>query len=114
MKEKNRSIIKRISEYFSSPSSVDNAGYWVFVRCKKCGEALKTREDLDRDLSVDYDGEGDISYLNRKIMVGGSGCFQRIEIELRFNRKRQLVNCEISGGNFFEGEEYLAGEVSSS
>jgi len=57
------SIIKRIFEYFRSPGSVDYAGYWVFVRCKKCGEALKTRVDLDHDLRVDYDGEGGQSYL---------------------------------------------------
>ena len=106
-------IFKRISEYFSSPSNVDNAGLWVFVRCRKCGEALKTKVDLDHDLSVDYYGEGDQSYLNRKTMVGGSGCFQRIEIELIFNHKRQLINREISGGKFIEEEEYLAGEVSS-
>ena len=113
MKEKNDEHFKRIFEYISSSSSADNAGYWIFARCKKCGEALKTRVDLDHDLSVDYYCEEDLSYLIRKTMVGGSSCFQRIEIELRLNHKRQLVYREKSGGNFMEGEEYMAGEVSS-
>ncbi len=108
------SIFKRISEYFRSPSSADNASYRVFVRCNNCGEPLKTRRDLDHDLSVDYDGPGGQSYFNKKTMVGDTGCFQRIDIELWFKQKRQLVNREISGGNFIEEEEYLAGEVSSS
>lgn len=73
-------IFKRISEYFSSPSSVDNAGYWVFVRFKKCGEALKTRVDLDHDLSVDYDGEGDQSYLIRKQWLAAQVAFNGLKL----------------------------------
>ena len=104
------SLFKKISEYFSSSDDIDEAGYWVYVRCNKCQEPLKSRINLHHDLSVDYDGPKGQSYFSRKTIVGSSGCFQRIEIELTFNHKRKLVDREISGGKFIEQEEYLAGE----
>lgn len=104
------SLFKKISEYFTSPGSVDDAGYWVYLRCNTCHEALKVRVNLHHDLSVDYDGPKDQSYFSRKTIVGSSGCFQRIEIELTFNHKRKFISGEISGGTFIEREEYLEEE----
>jgi hypothetical protein len=108
------SLFKKISEYFSTPSMVDEAGFWVYVRCNKCHEPIKSRVNLHHDLSVDYDGPKGQSYFSRKTIVGSSGCFQRIEIELTFNHKRKLANREISGGTFIEKEEYLALEKQTS
>ena len=104
------SLFKRLSEYFSSSGSVDEKGHWVYVRCNKCHEPLKVRVNLDHDLSIDYDGPHGQSYFSRKTIVGSSGCFQRIEIELTFNQKRKLINREISRGTFIEKDEYLAVE----
>ena len=101
------SLFKKISDYFNSPSNVDEAGYYVFVRCNKCREPLKSRINLHHDLSVDYDGPNGQTYFSRKTIVGSSGCFQRIEIELTFNKKRRLINREISGGIFIEEDEFL-------
>ena len=102
------SLFKKITEYFSSPSIVDDAGYWVYVRCNKCHEPLKSRVNLHHDLSVDYDGPQGQSYFTHKTIVWKSGCFQRIEIELTFNHKRKLINREISGGRFIDKDEFLA------
>jgi len=103
------SLFKKISDYFISPRDVDDAGYWVYVRCNKCHEPLKVRVNLHHDLSVEYDGPKGQSYFSRKTIVGRTGCFQRVEIELTFNHKRKLINREISGGTYIEREDYLAG-----
>ena len=103
------SLIKKISDYFTSPSNADEAGYWVYLRCNKCNEPLKVRVNLNHDLSVDYDGPKGQSYFSRKTVVGRTGCFQRIEIELTFNQKRKLTNSEVAGGTYIEVDEYLAG-----
>ncbi len=101
-------LLKRISDFFDSSAAVDEAGYWVYVRCNKCQEDLKARVNLHNDLSIRYDEPGGPSYFCRKMIVGSSGCFQRIEIELTFNQKRKLIKREISGGIFIEKEEFLA------
>jgi len=107
------SILKKITDYFNSPGEFDEAGYWVFVRCNKCQEPLKVRVNLHHDLSVNYDEPRGQTYFCRKTIVGKSGCFQRIEIELTFNSKRKLINKDISGGDFIEEEDYRAGAGTS-
>jgi hypothetical protein len=102
------SLFKKISDYFTSPSSADEASYWVYVRCNKCNEPLKVRVNLHHDLSVDYDGPKGQSYFSRKTIVGRTGCFQRIEIELIFNQKRKLTNREVAGGTYIDEDVYLA------
>ena len=39
------------------------------------------------------------------MLVGGTGCFQRIEVELTFDKYRKLLDRQISGGEFIEAEE---------
>ena len=103
-------LFKKLSGFFRSPGGADAAGYWVYVRCNKCQETLKTRINLNRDLTVDYEGPHGQSYFTRKTIVGSSGCFQRIEIELTFNTQRKLMDREISGGLFIDEDDYLASE----
>lgn len=96
------SFLKKFSGYFKSTVDEDSSGYSVFVRCGKCGESLKTRIDLEHDLSTLYGEPGDQAFFTRKTMVGSSGCFQRIEIEIGFNQQRRPVSREISGGFFID------------
>ncbi|MEJ2559432.1 MAG: hypothetical protein P8186_25110 [Anaerolineae bacterium] len=44
----------------------NEAGYWVYVRCRRCGETIKTRIDLSHDLSPQ---DGDVD-LRRESPVG--------------------------------------------
>ena len=101
-------LIEKISNYFSSAHSADKAGYWVYVRCNRCGETLRARVNLYNDLSVDYQGRKDQIYHCSKTLVGRQGCFQRIEIKLSFDRNRKLIERDISGGIFIEADEYSA------
>ena len=100
------SIFKKISDLFS-PSSQgtsrreDKNVYWVTVRCKRCGEVIHARINLNNDLSAEYDGD-QTSFVCRKLLVGESRCFQNVEVVLRFDEKRQVVERAISGGEFVD------------
>lgn len=101
-------FFERLSKLFSQSGSRDKAVYWVYVRCSKCGEKLHTRINLYNDLSLEYDDKGNAdSYICRKTVVGSQGCFQRLELALKFDSKRNLVERDIAGGLFIEEEEYL-------
>jgi hypothetical protein len=82
----------------------DEAGYWVYVRCRRCGEAIKTRIDLSHDLSPQDEG----GFVVRKTLVGDQLCFERIEVTLTFDENRQLAGREIMRGDFITAEEYEA------
>jgi hypothetical protein len=43
-------------------------------------------------------------YFIRKTLVGSNRCFQRVEVTLYFDERRNLVDRQISGGEFIEPE----------
>lgn len=76
--------------------------YYIFtVKCKRCGETITGRVDLDNDLSVEYETGGDVYYA-RKVLMGENKCFQRVEVNLKFNADRQVIEKDIVGGEFVE------------
>lgn len=83
----------------SSPAKPDKKYYTFSVKCKRCGETIEGRVDLDNDLSVEYEEGGDI-YHARKLLMGENRCFQRIEVELKFTANRELIEKQITGGEF--------------
>ena len=77
--------------------------YYVFeVKCNRCGEIIEGRVDLDNDLSVEYEGNNAV-YFGRKVLMSSNGqCFQQIEVELKFNIDRKLLEKHSIGGQFVE------------
>lgn len=74
--------------------------YYTFtVKCRRCGETIEGRIDLDNDLSVEYEEGGDVYYA-RKVLMGENKCFQRVEVNLKFNSERQVIEKDIAGGEF--------------
>ena len=82
-----------------SPSSPQKHYYTFSVKCRRCGEIIEGRVNLDNDLSVEYAEGGDIYYA-RKILMGENKCFQRVEVELKFTSSRELLEQHITGGEF--------------
>lgn len=99
------SFLDSIKSMFSSENAPE--GHWVYVRCKRCGEVIRTRIDLQNSLSATDSGD----YVARKTLVGNQLCFERVEVALHFNRNRQLIDQEISNGEFISAEEYEADSV---
>ncbi len=101
------SFLKKIVSALSPNGVEDGDALWVYVRCHKCGEAIKTRLDLKHDLSPDYSAEGRVAdYVLRKVLIGSQRCFEPIEVKLTFDPQRRVISREITGGQFISKEEY--------
>jgi hypothetical protein len=100
-------LLKRLTDALTSSSIRPSDAYWLHVRCDQCGEALRSRVDLQHDLSARFDQEGGpTTYFCRKTLIGGSGCYRRIEVELNFDSRRKLIDREVTGGKFITAEEW--------
>jgi len=94
-------FLDSLKSLFAGGGAQDETGYWIYVRCRRCGEVIKTRIDLRNDLSP---GEEE-GYVITKTLVGDKLCFERIEVTLTFDENRQLIGREITRGEFITAEE---------
>ncbi len=95
----NMDLLKKL--FGSFPVQSQKRCYAFSVKCLRCGEVIEGRIDLDNDLSVEYESGGDV-YYGRKMLMGSGHCFQRMEVELKFNSERRLLERHITGGEFIE------------
>ena len=92
----------------SSFGAGDANTYWVYAKCRRCGEPLRGRVNLANDPSQDEDGEG---WIVRKGLIGSGAnrCFQTVEVTLKFDPKKQTMTAgEAVGGKLITAEEYQA------
>jgi hypothetical protein len=87
-----------LKNLFSGTPAKPEKRYYTFdIKCRRCGEIIEGRVDLHNDLSLNDEGNG---YLLRKLLMGSNRCFQQIEVELKFDSARQLLEKTITGGEF--------------
>jgi len=95
-----------LKKIFPAPSSSASEFYSFAVKCNRCGEIIQGRINLNNDLSVEYDGaagsDSTNGYFVRKVLMGNGKCFQQIEVELKFNETRKLLEKHVTGGQFVE------------
>lgn len=89
---------------FGGGGGDDSKGMYVYVRPRGCDEVVRVRIDRYNDLSLSDDGE---TYWVHKY-VRGTKCFQQVEVDLFFDKNRQLQNSEVAGGSLVSEEEYNA------
>ena len=95
-------FLNSFKSMFATESDYEKDGYWIYVRCNRCGEAIKTRLDLRHNLHPRDEG----GYIARKTLVGNQLCFERIEVTLIFNEQRHVVKQDIIRGKFITAEEF--------
>jgi len=89
-----------LKNLFGGSTSPSPANFYSFaVKCNRCGETIEGRINLSNDLSIDYE-DGQESYFVRKMVMGSGHCFQQVEIELKFNASKQVIDKQIHGGMF--------------
>ena len=86
----------------------DNA-LWLRVRCDRCGEAIRVRVDRRYDVASNLldPGEEGSAYTMHKDVVGDN-CFQRISVTLGFDRRLNIVERHIRGGQLQTEAEFEA------
>ena len=84
-----------------SGSPANPAGNFLAIRvkCARCGEVIEGRVNMANDLSL---MDNDSGYFVRKVLMGSGRCFQQIEVELRFDASRKLLEKSIHGGTFID------------
>jgi hypothetical protein len=88
---------------------------WIYVRCGRCGEAIRVRADRRYDLAsemLDPDEPGPAYTMHKDIV--GDRCFQRITVDLAFDHRQQISGQQISGGVFLTEAEYREATASHS
>jgi hypothetical protein len=92
-------LINRLTNLFTG--SPKDSSILITVQCRRCGEVIQARIDLNNDLSVEYgEGDKDSTYFCRKVLIGKKGCYLPVEVELKFDSRRNLVEKQIKGGKF--------------
>ncbi len=89
-----------LKSLFSRPSAPSRSIFYsVAVKCNRCGEVVEGNVNLNNDLSADYSSGAAVYYV-RKVLMGNGQCFQRIEVELKFDPSRRLLERHCDGGSF--------------
>jgi hypothetical protein len=92
-----------LDEFLKSFAGDTPKVHTVSVKCNRCGEILTARINMANDLSVEFGPTGSSkSYSCRKVVQGSGRCFQSIEVLLKFDSRRTLLEKEIHGGKFVE------------
>lgn len=97
-------LFKKLAGLFGSTSAnSDGPFYRLAVRCHRCGEVISGQVNLSNELSQDFEEVSDAAtYHVRKVLMGSGRCFQQIEVTLKFDATRKLLEREITGGKFVE------------
>ena len=89
-----------LKKLFSDNPVKPEKHYYTFnVKCRRCGEIIEGRVDLDNDLSLHDEGNG---YIVRKGLMGGGRCFQQIEVEVKFSSTKAVIEENVQGGKIVE------------
>jgi hypothetical protein len=88
-----------LKKLFGSGGTSSSSDFYTFsVSCDRCDEVIEGKVNMSNDLSLDEEG----GYHVRKVLIGSGRCFQQIEVTLRFDLSRQLLEKQVSGGKFIE------------
>ena len=88
-----------LKKLFGGGAASSGSDFYNFnVTCDRCGESIAGKVNMNNDLSLDDEG----GHRVRKVLMGSGRCFQQVEVVLKFDASRKLVDKQVSGGKFVE------------
>ena len=106
------SFLKKLASLFTGGGSGGSGGSGrslpIYVFSNRCREPIAA--DIDLVNSLSRDEENDTEYYTRKVLQGSgkNRCFTQVEVELWFDRNKNITRHEVSGGRWLTAEEYDA------
>jgi DNA-directed RNA polymerase subunit N (RpoN/RPB10) len=85
-----------------SPPSTAGTFYQFSVKCKRCGETIQGRINVNNEPGTELDEKGKTYFTCRKVLIGSGHCFQQIEIVINFDNDRHVLDRKIRGGEFID------------
>ena len=105
-----QNFFKNLGRIFAgnpSATGTDKDGLYFYLRCDRCGEVIQVRLNRNNDLSMEYGENGERSdMLQAHKVVVGQKCYNRIDADFIFDRNRNLVQKNATGGKFVDALEY--------
>ena len=100
------SFFKRIANIFVGKPSSGGRLLDIYVLSRRCDEPIAGQVDLYNELSESDDG--DHAYFTRKVLhtSGERRCFDQVEVQLWFDKNKQLADHEVEGGRWLDDQEY--------
>jgi hypothetical protein len=82
-------------------------GMYYYVKVRRSGEVIRIRINPNNDLSLTDDESG---YFVRKVAVG-TRSFERVELEVTYDKHRNVINIEVQGGTLVDQAAYEADQA---
>ena len=100
------SFLKKLAAFFTGGGSSSGRALSIYVFSNRCREPITSEIDLVNSLSRDE--ENDNEYYTRKVLQGSgkNRCFTQVEVEIWFDRNKNVTRHEVSGGRWLTAEEY--------
>ena len=86
---------------------VDDKGIYFYAKCDNCGSIVRVRADKQNDLNNTGNG-----YEWHKTIVD-STCFRRMQTVVSFDSKFNIVDSELTGGEYVSQADYKEATISS-
>jgi len=96
----------RLANLFSGGASKERM-LPIYVYSRRCREAVAGTVDRMSELS--QPDESDHSFYVRKVLhtSGRNRCFDQVEVQIWFDKNKQVAQHEVQGGDWLTEEEYL-------
>lgn len=92
-------ILKKL---FGGMGNPGDPGLYYYVRPQGSEEVVRVRINRNNDLSLADDGK---TFWVHKVVMGTTS-FQRVELDLFFDKNRQLTDSDVSGGDLVKKADY--------
>lgn len=100
------SFLKKLASFFAGGGGGGSRALPIYIFSNRCREPITA--DIDLVNSLSRDEENDNEYYTRKVLQGSgkNRCFTQVEVEIWFDRNKNVSRHEVNGGRWLTAEEY--------
>lgn len=77
----------------------------IYLKDKKCNEKIKVLVRKSYDIQRIYEDNEEAEYRLKKVVICNK-CYNKINVKIDFDRRYNIINNQIDGGELITEEEY--------